>query len=158
MLTHIDENGNAQMVNISEKAITQRLAIASGKISMRNETLALVKSQNHKKGDVLTVAKIAAIQAAKDTSSLIPMCHLIALTSIEIEFKIHEKDSIIECIATTECSGQTGVEMEALTAVSFGLLTIYDMCKAIDRGMEIQTVSLIRKNGGKSGDWNETSI
>tara|TARA_B100000795_G_C22531467_1_gene335281 strand:+ start:172 stop:648 length:477 start_codon:yes stop_codon:yes gene_type:complete len=157
MLTHIDENGNAQMVNISEKAITQRLAIASGKISMRNETLALIKSQNHKKGDVLTVAKIAAIQAAKNTSTLIPMCHFIALTSVEIEFKINEKDSIIECIATTKCSGQTGVEMEALTAVSFGLLTIYDMCKAMDRGMEIRTVSLIRKNGGKSGDWYETS-
>ena len=155
MLTDIDDNGNAKMVNISEKAITQRLAIASGKIAMRNETLALLISQGHKKGDVLTVAKIAAIQAAKNTSSLIPMCHPIALTSVEIEFKIHEKDLLIECIATTICSGQTGVEMEALTAVSVGLLTIYDMCKAMDRGMEIQNISLIKKKGGKSDDWEE---
>jgi cyclic pyranopterin phosphate synthase len=155
MLTHIDENGNAKMVDISGKAITQRLAIASGKIAIKNETLGLVKSQNHKKGDVLTVSKIAAIQAAKNTSSLIPMCHPIALTSIEIEFKIHEKDLLIECIATTQCSGQTGVEMEALTAVSVGLLTIYDMCKAEDKGMIITNVSLLNKSGGDSGLWKK---
>ena len=143
------------MVNISEKEITQRLAIASGKIIMSSETLELIKSHGHKKGDVLTVAKIAAIQAAKNTSSLIPMCHPIALTSIDIEFKIHENDLLIECIATTTCVGQTGVEMESLTAVSVGLLTIYDMCKAMDRGMNIQNISLIRKKGGKSGDWEK---
>ena len=111
MLTHIDENGNAKMVNISEKNTTQRMAVASGSISMKKKTLSLVKFQSHKKGDVLTVAKIAAIQAAKSTSTLIPMCHPIVLTSIEIEFKIHEEDLLIECIATTQCSGQTGVEM-----------------------------------------------
>jgi len=155
MLTHIDENGNAKMVNISKKAITQRLAVASGSITMQKETLSLVKFQSHKKGDVLTVAKIAAIQAAKNTSTLIPMCHLIALTSIEIEFKIHEKDLLIECIATTKCSGQTGVEMEALTAVSVGLLTIFDMCKAADKGMIITNVSLLKKSGGDSGLWEK---
>ena len=155
MLTHIDENGNAKMINISGKEITQRLAIASGKIAMKNENLGLVKSQSHKKGDVLTVAKIAAIQGAKNTSALIPMCHPIALTSIEIEFKVHKKDSLIECIATTQCSGQTGVEMEALAAVTIGLLTIYDMCKATDKGMIITNISLIKKSGGDSGLWEK---
>ncbi|MDG2252712.1 MAG: cyclic pyranopterin monophosphate synthase MoaC [Methylophilaceae bacterium] len=155
MLTHIDENGNAKMINISGKEITQRLAIASGMIAMKNETLGLVKSQSHKKGDVLTVAKIAAIQGAKNTSALIPMCHPIALTSIEIEFKVHKKDSLIECIATTQCSGQTGVEMEALAAVTIGLLTIYDMCKATDKGMIITNISLIKKSGGDSGLWEK---
>ena len=155
MLTHIDENGNAKMINISGKEITQRLAIASGKIAMKNETLGLVKSQSHKKGDVLTVAKIAAIQGAKNTSALIPMCHPIALTSIEIEFKVHKEDSLIECIATTQCSGQTGVEMEALAAVTIGLLTIYDMCKATDKGMIITNISLIKKSGGDSGLWEK---
>jgi cyclic pyranopterin phosphate synthase len=155
MLTHIDENGNAKMVNISKKAITQRLAVASGSITMQEETLSLVKFQSHKKGDVLTVAKIAAIQAAKNTSTLIPMCHPIALTSIEIEFKIHEKNLLIECIATTQCSGQTGVEMEALTAVSVGLLTIFDMCKAADKGMILTNVSLLKKSGGDSGLWEK---
>jgi len=155
MLTHIDENGNAKMVNISKKAITQRLAVASGSITMQEETLSLVKFQSHKKGDVLTVAKIAAIQAAKNTSTLIPMCHPIALTSIEIEFKIHEKKLLIECIATTQCSGQTGVEMEALTAVSVGLLTIFDMCKAADKGMILTNVSLLKKSGGDSGLWEK---
>ena len=107
MLTHIDKNGNAKMVNISEKLITQRLAIASGIITMKNKTLALVKSQSHKKGDVLTVSKIAAFQAAKNTATLIPMCHPVALSSIEIEFEINEKDLSIKCIATTQCSAQT---------------------------------------------------
>ena len=155
MLTHIDDNGNAKMVNISEKKITQRLAIASGEITMKKDTLDLVKSQNHQKGDVLTVAKIAAIQAAKNTSTLIPMCHPIALTSIEIKFNIHEKDLLIECIATTQCSGKTGVEMEAITAVSVGLLTIYDMCKAADKGMVITNISLLEKSGGDSGLWKK---
>ena len=155
MLTHIDENGNAKMVNISEKNITKRLAVASGMIAMKNKTLSLVKYQSHKKGDVLTVAKIAAIQAAKNTSALIPMCHPIALTSIEIEFKIHDKDLLIECIAITKCSGQTGVEMEALTAVSVSLLTIYDMCKAEDKGMIITNINLLKKSGGDSGLWQK---
>ena len=155
MLTHIDKNGNAKMVNISEKLITQRLAIASGIITMKNKTLDLVKSQGHKKGDVLTVSKIAAIQAAKNTATLIPMCHPVALSSIEIEFEINEKDLSIECIATTQCSAQTGVEMEALTAVSVGLLTIYDMCKAADKGMTITNISLLKKTGGASGLWEK---
>ena len=155
MLTHIDKNGNAKMVNISEKLITQRLAIASGIITMKNKTLDLVKSQSHKKGDVLTVSKIAAIQAAKNTATLIPMCHPVALSSIEIEFEINEKDLSIKCIATTQCSAQTGVEMEALTAVSVGLLTIYDMCKAADKGMPITNISLLKKTGGASGLWEK---
>jgi cyclic pyranopterin phosphate synthase len=121
---------------------------------MRPETLAIVLSGSAKKGDVLGVARIAAIQAAKRTSELIPLCHPIALTSVEVEFSADESTSSIECRATTECMGRTGVEMEALTAVNVGLLTIYDMCKAVDRGMTMGEIRLVEKKGGKSGHWS----
>ncbi|MDA1338714.1 MAG: cyclic pyranopterin monophosphate synthase MoaC [Candidatus Pelagibacter sp.] len=158
MLTHIDANGNAQMVDITEKNITHRLAIASGMITMQQATLKLIQKQGHKKGDVLTVAKIAGIQAAKNTSGLIPLCHPISISGIEINFIVNEETPSIICHATVECSGQTGVEMEALTAVSISLLTIYDMCKAVDRGMKIIDVQLLHKDGGKSGLWRNKSI
>ena len=153
MLTHIDEDGNAKLVDISNKDDSKRLSRASGKISMKKETLTLIQSQGHKKGDVLTIAKVAGIQAAKYTSNIIPLCHSINLTSIEVDFKIDEKDISVECIATVKCYGQTGVEMEALSAVAVSLLTIYDMCKAADKSMIIRNIRLIEKYGGNSGTW-----
>jgi len=153
MLSHIDKNGDAKMVDISEKDNTERVAIASGFIELNEETIHLVKIGNLKKGDVLTVAKIAAIQAAKKTSSLIPLCHNINLNGIDIKFKIDKNENKIYCQSTISCSGSTGVEMEALTAVSVALLTIYDMCKASDKYMRISGIKLIEKHGGKSGAW-----
>ena len=153
-LTHFDSTGRAHMVDVGSKAETHRVAIATGKISMRPETLALVRSGHSKKGDVLGVARIAAIQAAKKTSDLIPLCHPVMLTRVAVEFSIDDANSAITCTVQTECFGQTGVEMEALTAVQIGLLTIYDMCKAVDRGMVIGEVRLAEKRGGKSADWN----
>jgi len=150
-LTHFDERGAARMVDVGAKSETQRVARAAGQIRMRPETLSLVLSGTAKKGDVLGVARIAAIQAAKRTSELIPLCHPIALTSIEVEFVPDEKRSLVECRVRVECTGRTGVEMEALVAVSVGLLTIYDMCKAVDRGMTMGEVRLVEKRGGKSG-------
>ena len=148
MLTHIDKNGNAKMVGISDKNITDRIAIASGFISLNKKTIDLVKIGNLKKGDVLTVAKIAAIQAAKKTSELIPLCHNINLDKIVIEFNINIPENKIYCESSVNCSGKTGVEMEALTAVSVALLTIYDMCKASDKNMIISEIKLLEKNGG----------
>jgi len=153
MLTHIDKNGNAKMVDISEKKNTDRIAIASGFIELNNETIKLVEVGTLKKGDVLTVAKIAAIQAAKKTSSLIPLCHTINLNEIDIKFNIDTQENKIHCQSTINCSGKTGVEMEALTAVSVALLTIYDMCKASDKNMIISEIKLLEKHGGKSGIW-----
>ena len=153
MLTHIDNDGNAKMVDVSEKNNTDRVAIASGFIKLNKETMDLVKIGTLKKGDVLTVAKIAAIQAAKNTSSLIPLCHNINLNGIDIEFKIANNEKKIYCQSTVRCSGNTGVEMEALTAVSVALLTIYDMCKASDKNMVISEIRLLEKHGGKSGSW-----
>ena len=150
-LTHFDERGAARMVDVAAKAETHRVAVAVGAIRMRRETLALVKSGSAKKGDVLGVARIAAIQAAKRTSELIPLCHPVALTSVKVEFTLDEKASAIECRATVECTARTGVEMEALAGASVGLLTIYDMCKAVDRGMRIEGVRLVEKRGGRSG-------
>ena len=152
-LTHFDERGAARMVDVGAKSETQRVASAAGEIRMRPETLALVLSGTAKKGDVLGVARIAAIQGAKRTSELIPLCHPIALTSIEVDFTPDEERSLIECRARVECTGRTGVEMEALVAVSAGLLTIYDMCKAVDRGMTLGEVRLVEKRGGKSGTY-----
>jgi cyclic pyranopterin phosphate synthase len=152
-LTHFDERGAARMVDVAGKAETRRMAVAAGAIRMRPETLAIVKSGSAKKGDVLGVARIAAIQAAKRTSELIPLCHPVALTSVNVEFTLDEKASAIECRATVECTARTGVEMEALTAVQVGLLTIYDMCKAADRGMTMEAIRLIEKHGGKSGSY-----
>ena len=153
MLTHIDKDGNAKMVDISKKNNSNRVAIAYGFIELNNETIDLIKVGNLKKGDVLTVAKIAGIQASKKTSSLIPLCHNINLDSINIEFRISNKENKIYCQSTVGCSGKTGVEMEALTAVSIALLTIYDMCKSSDKNMVISEIKLVEKHGGKSGVW-----
>ncbi len=153
MLTHIDNDGNAKMVNISKKNNTDRIAIASGFIELNKETIQLVKTGDLKKGDVLTVSKIAAIQASKKTSSLIPLCHNINLNKIDIEFNINTQENKIYCKSTVSCSGKTGVEMEALTSVSIALLTIYDMCKASDRNMIVSEIKLLEKHGGKSGSW-----
>jgi cyclic pyranopterin monophosphate synthase len=151
--THFDEQGKARMVDVGDKPETRRVARAAGAIRMRPQTLALIEAGEAKKGDVLGVARIAAIQGAKHTSALIPLCHPLALTRIAVEFSIDRANSTIACHATAECVGRTGVEMEALTAVSVGLLTIYDMCKAVDRGMRIEGVHLVEKLGGKSGHW-----
>jgi cyclic pyranopterin phosphate synthase len=152
-LTHFDERGAARMVDVAAKPETHRVAVAAGSIRMLPATLALVRSGTAKKGDVLGVARIAAIQAAKRTSELIPLCHPVPLTSVGVEFAMDEAASTIECRATVECTARTGVEMEALTAVQVALLTIYDMCKAVDRGMVMGEVRVVEKRGGKSGQW-----
>ena len=153
VLTHFDAQGQAHMVDVGSKALTRRVAVASGRIDMLPSTLALVASGTAKKGDVLGIARIAGIQGAKKTSDLIPLCHPIGLTHVAVEFEIQSAASCIVCTATAEVTGQTGVEMEALTAVQVALLTIYDMCKAVDRGMTINAVKLLEKHGGKSGSF-----
>ncbi len=152
-LTHFDAGGNAHMVDVSAKAETRRVAVARGTITMQAATLDLIRTGNLKKGDVLGVARIAAIQAAKRTADLIPLCHPLALTRVAIAFETHRSRNAVDCTATVETFGRTGVEMEALTAVQIGLLTIYDMCKAADRGMCMTDVRLLEKHGGKSGAW-----
>ncbi len=152
-LTHFDQQGQAHMVDVGDKASTRRIAIAIGHISMLPSTLSLIQSGNAKKGDVLGIARIATIQASKKTADLIPLCHPIGLSKVAVDFDINEKENRISCTVTAETTGQTGVEMEALTAVSVGLLTIYDMCKAVDRGMTISDIKLLEKQGGKSGHW-----
>ena len=152
-LTHFDAQGQAHMVDVAEKPPTARMAMAQGSIRMQPETLALIRSGNAKKGDVLSVANIAAIQAAKKTSELIPLCHPLLLSRVAVSFGAQEEPPAMVCTATVQCQGQTGVEMEALTAVSVALLTIYDMLKAVDRGMIIEAVQLMHKEGGKSGVW-----
>ena len=156
-LTHFDNSGQAHMVDVGDKPASKRRAVASGIISMLPTTLQLIQQGDAKKGDVLGVARIAAIQASKKTADLIPLCHPIALTKVAITFEVDEKNTQITCTAQCEATGQTGVEMEALSAVSIGLLTIYDMCKAADRGMIISEIKLLEKQGGKSGDWATTS-
>lgn len=150
--THFNEAGQAHMVDVGDKAETRRVAIAAGSIRMQPETLNMIRQGNAKKGDVLGIARIAAIQASKRTAELIPLCHPISLTRVDAEFTIAEPDSI-HCRVTAETVGRTGVEMEALTAVSAALLTIYDMAKAVDRGMVISDIRLLEKSGGKSGHW-----
>jgi cyclic pyranopterin phosphate synthase len=152
-LTHFDQTGQAHMVDVGNKNDTHRIAIASGCIRMKAATLALIQSGTAKKGDVLSIARIAAIMATKRTSDLIPLCHPLALTRVTVDFSIDEANASIACNAQAETVGKTGVEMEALTAVQIGLLTIYDMCKAVDRGMVITDVRVMEKHGGKSGDW-----
>jgi cyclic pyranopterin phosphate synthase len=152
-LTHFNESGEAHMVNIGDKKSTARRAVVSGNISMEPATLALITGGNHKKGDVLGIARIAGIMATKRTADLIPLCHPLALTHVSVDFKIDDISNLIECTVATETEGQTGVEMEALTGAQVALLTIYDMCKAVDRGMMIGNVRLIEKSGGKSGHW-----
>jgi cyclic pyranopterin phosphate synthase len=154
-LTHFDAQGQAHMVDVAAKASTHRVAVAEGRIRMEPATLALIQGGNAKKGDVLGIARIAGIQGAKKTSELIPLCHPLALTRVAVDFELdsNSTSASVLCRATAECTGQTGVEMEALSAVSVGLLTIYDMCKAVDRGMTIDGVRLMEKKGGKSGHW-----
>ncbi len=152
-LTHFDERGAARMVDVGAKSETHRTATAAGFIRMLPATLEIVASGTAKKGDVLGVARIAAIQAAKKTSELVPLCHPVPLTSVNVEFMLDRKASRIECRATVECTARTGVEMEALTAVQVGLLTVYDMCKAVDRGMTMEEIRLLEKHGGKSGSY-----
>ncbi len=152
-LTHFDHQGQAHMVDVGTKDETRRVAVARGSITMQPDTFAMVKAGNAKKGDVLGIARIAAIQASKKASDLIPLCHPIALTRVAVEFELDEADSRINCTVTAETVGRTGVEMEALTAVNVGLLTIYDMCKAVDRFMRMHDIQLQEKIGGKSGHW-----
>ncbi|HRD89642.1 MAG: cyclic pyranopterin monophosphate synthase MoaC [Candidatus Accumulibacter sp.] len=154
-LSHFDRHGQAQMVDVTAKAETHRHATASGSISMRPETLALIVEGSARKGDVLAVARIAAIQGAKRTSELIPLCHPIAVTRITVDFEIDGEANSVACKARVETFGRTGVEMEALSAVSIALLTIYDMCKAADRGMRLEGVRLLEKDGGRSGYWQQ---
>ena len=150
-LSHFDQAGKAHMVDVGDKAVTARSATATGLITMQPDSLKLIEAGDAKKGDVLGVARVAAIQGAKRCSELIPLCHPIALTRISIEFSIEHERHAVRLDATVQCVGQTGVEMEALTAVQIGLLTIYDMMKAVDRGMVINEVCLLHKEGGKSG-------
>ena len=152
-LTHINSNGEAQMVDVSDKENTQREAKAGARVVMQSKTLDLIVSGSHKKGDVLSVARIAGIQAAKKCSELIPLCHPLMLTKVNVELTPNSEKNCIEIIATTKLNGKTGVEMEALTAASIAALTVYDMCKAVDRFMTIDSVQLLEKKGGKSGHW-----
>lgn len=151
--THIDEQGQARMVDVSDKTSTTREARAVGRVQMQPETLKLIVEGGHKKGDVLATARIAGIMAAKKTSDLIPLCHPLMLSSVRVELIPSETESVVEISAVCKLSGQTGVEMEALTAVSVAALTLYDMCKAVDKGMVIEQVRLVEKIGGKSGHW-----
>ena len=151
--THFDADGQAHMVDIASKDVTKRIARAGGRIAMRPETLAGVRAGSASKGDVLGVARIAAIQAAKRTSELIPLAHPLPLTRVTVDFHVDEAESAIAISVTAETLDRTGVEMEALTGAAIGLLTIYDMCKAVDRGMRIENVRLLEKSGGKSGDF-----
>jgi cyclic pyranopterin phosphate synthase len=157
-LTHLDSNGKARMVDISEKETTSREAIASGKVFMKSSTLDMITEGRMPKGDVFAAARIAGIQAAKRTSELIPLCHQIPLDSVKIEFLPDLENECVCVEATVRCSWKTGVEMEALTAVSVAALTIYDMCKAVDKEMEISEVSLLKKTGGKSGEFIKGSV
>ncbi|RYY93314.1 MAG: cyclic pyranopterin monophosphate synthase MoaC [Comamonadaceae bacterium] len=152
-LTHFDEHGQAHMVDVAAKAATHRVAVARGRIRMLAATLAIVQSGTAKKGDVLGIARIAGIQAAKKTSDLIPLCHPLALTRVAVDFAVADGDAAIDCTATVETVGPTGVEMEALAAVNVALLTIYDMCKAVDRGMTMTDIRVLEKHGGKSGSF-----
>ena len=155
-LTHFDAQGQAHMVDVAAKPATHRVAVATGRIEMRPETLALIASGSAKKGDVLGIARIAGIQAAKKTSDLIPLCHPLAITRVAVDLALSEAGDAtphVRCTATVETVGPTGVEMEALTAVQIALLTVYDMCKAVDRGMTVTGVHVVEKHGGKSGSW-----
>ncbi len=152
-LTHFDTQGQAHMVDVAAKDVTHRVARASGVIRMKPETLALIAAGHAKKGDVLGVARIAAIQGAKRTAELVPLCHPLPITRVAVELELDEAASLLRCTAQVETLGRTGVEMEALTAVQVGLLTVYDMCKAVDRGMVMGDIRLLKKSGGQSGDW-----
>ena len=151
--THFNENGRARMVDVGAKAETKRVAVAAGRVLVNPNTLALIRSGGLKKGDVLTTAQFGSIMGAKRTSDIIPMCHPIMITGIDIDFTLNEADCAVEITATTSCTGSTGVEMEAMTAVSVAALTIYDMCKAVQRDIVIDRIRLLRKSGGQTGDF-----
>lgn len=151
--THFDQNGNARMVNVGEKNETRRTAVAAGRVLVNEHTYELIRTGGCKKGDVLTVAQIAGIMGAKRTPDLIPMCHPILISGVDLELRLEENPCRVEILATVTCTGQTGVEMEALTAVSAAALTVYDMCKAVQRDMVIDQIRLLKKSGGKSGDF-----
>lgn len=157
MLTHLDKNGNATMVDISDKKTTTRTALASGVIHITPEILEAIKKDSIKKGNVFTVAKIAGINSAKMTEAIIPLCHQIPLDYIDLNFDLQEENLIIEVLASVKTSHKTGVEMEALVAVNASLLTIYDMCKGVSKDMRITDIKLLKKTGGKSGDWETSS-
>ena len=152
-LTHFNPSGEAHMVDVGNKDITERVAIAEGYIEMNPATLALIEQGSHKKGDVLGIARIAGIMASKKTADLLPLCHPLPISHVEIHLEAEKETNSVYCRTTVKTRGQTGVEMEALTATQVSLLTVYDMCKAVDRGMTIQGVRLLKKSGGKSGDW-----
>ena len=151
--THFNDSGRARMVDVSEKAETARVAVAFGRVLVNPETFALIRSGGLKKGDVLTTAQIGGIMGAKRTSEIIPMCHNVPLSGVDIDFVMNEADHAVEITATAKCAGQTGVEMEALTAVSVAALTVYDMCKAVQRDIVIDRICLLKKSGGKSGEF-----
>lgn len=155
-LTHLDNKGNARMVDVGEKQSTQRVAVASGRVRMNSETLELIAAGGHKKGDVIAIARIAGIQAAKACSGLIPLCHPLMLTSVDVSLQLERAQGSVLIEATCKVNGQTGVEMEALTAVSVAALTIYDMCKAVDKHMVIEAICLKEKQGGKSGHFKRS--
>jgi len=156
--THLDDSGAARMVDVGDKAQTERIAIARARVCMQPETLRLLIEGGHKKGDVIAVARVAGIQGAKKCADLIPLCHPLMLNSVKVDFAFDEGESAVDIIGQCKVSGRTGVEMEALTAVSVAALTLYDMCKAIDRGMEIRNIGLVEKQGGKSGHWRRAEI
>ena len=156
-LTHINRKGEAHMVDVAAKAVTHRVAVAEGRIVMKVSTLKLIHGGGHKKGDVLAVARVAGIMAAKKTAEIIPLCHPLSLTRVAVELKADPKARCVHCVVTAETDGKTGVEMEALTAVQAALLTVYDMCKAVDRAMTIEGVRLLEKSGGRSGNWKAKS-
>lgn len=153
-LTHFNRRGEARMVDVGGKESTHRIAVAEGRIMMRSETLDLIRAGGHKKGDVLSIARVAGIMGAKRTAELVPLCHPLSLTAVEVELKPESAPPAVHCRARAETHARTGVEMEALTAVQVALLTVYDMCKAVDRAMSLQDIRLVRKSGGKSGDWS----
>lgn len=158
-LTHFDAAGRAQMVDVSGKAVTDRVAVAAGTVRMQANTLAMLRAGTHAKGDVLAVAQVAAVMGAKQTAHLIPMCHPLGLDGVEVAFDLHETPTPrVDIRASAKVTGRTGVEMEALTAVATAALTIYDMCKAVDRGMVIDGIRLVHKSGGKSGVWNRDDV
>src|SRR3989304_406296 len=157
ILTHFNASGEAHMVDVGAKNVTQREAVAEGRIFMDPKTLDLIMQGGHKKGDVLGIARVAGIMGAKKTPDLIPLSHPISITAVELELTPEKENNSVHCRATVRCMGQTGVEMEALTAVQIALLTIYDMCKAVDRGMVMQDIGLLSKSGGKSGTWRRTA-
>ena len=152
-LNHFNQRGEAHMVDVGDKAVTQRIAVAEGFIRMQAETVQRILQGAHKKGDVLAVARVAGVMASKRTADLIPLCHPLQLSHVDIQLNVDEKEQFVHCVVEVKTAGKTGVEMEALTAVQVTLLTIYDMCKAMDRGMMMTDIGLVKKVGGKSGEW-----